>query len=121
LPFIPQNRWFANMGYTTPNEKWEFDLTTEYFGRQVLPSTASNPVEFQRPDRSPAYLLVNAQITRKLGKWEVYLGGENIGNYRQQNPIIQVNNPYGNYFDAGQVYAPVFGAMVYVGARFTIE
>lgn len=122
MPFIPQNRFFANIGYTTPNEKWEFDLTAEYFGRQVLPTTASNPVEFQRPDKSLAYVLVSAQVTRKLGKkWEVYLGGENIGNYRQQNPIIEVNNPYGNYFDAGQTYAPVFGAMVYTGVRFTVE
>lgn len=122
LPFIPQNRWFANVGYTTPNEKWEFDFTTEFFGRQVLPNTANNPVEYQRPAKSPSFLLINAQITRKLGKkWDVYIGGENIGNYRQANPIIQANNPYGNYFDAGQVYAPVFGAMVYVGARFTVE
>ncbi len=124
LPFIPDHRLLSHTSYTTPNEKWAFDFTAEYFGRQILPTTMGNPVEFTRPTRSPAYILINAQITRKLGKnnqWEVYIGGENIGNYRQQNPIIQADNPYGNYFDAGQVYAPIFGAMGYVGVRFTIE
>jgi len=121
LPFIPQSRFFTNLSYTTPDEKWDFDLTAEYFGRQVLPNTEQNPVEFQRPAHSPAYALLNAQITHKRGKWEIYLGGENIGNYKQENPIIQADNPYGNYFDAGQVYAPVFGVMVYTGLRFTLE
>jgi hypothetical protein len=53
-------------------------------------------------------------------KVEIYLGGENIGNYRQQSPIIGVDDPFGADFDAGQVYAPVFGGMFYTGLRFKI-
>jgi outer membrane receptor for ferrienterochelin and colicin len=121
MPFIPKDRLFLNLGYATFGDRWQFDFTAEWFGRQRLPNTKSNPAEFQRPERTPTYLLINAQILRVLGNWEVYLGGENLGNYRQQNPIIQANDPYGANFDAGMVYAPIMGRLIYAGMRFYIK
>ena len=53
--------------------------------------------------------------------FEIYLGGENIGNYRQSNAIVSVDNPFGAYFDSSMVYGPIFGQMYYAGLRFKIK
>jgi hypothetical protein len=37
----------------------------------------------------------------------------------QNNPIIDAQNPFGNYFDAGMVYAPIMSANGYLGLDFT--
>ncbi|MCU0445535.1 MAG: TonB-dependent receptor [Microscillaceae bacterium] len=119
LPFVPQDRLFANFGVSTLKHKWDFDLTLEWFGKQRLPN--NHQVEHNLPEYSPSYLLINAQITRNFKKWEVYLGGENLGNYRQENPIMNPQMPYNQGFDAAMVYAPIMGAMVYTGVRFYVK
>lgn len=120
-PFIPKDRFFINLAYATKGEKWQFDLTAEFFGRQRLPDTRPGAEVFQRTLKSPSYLLLNAQILRVFKKWEFYLGAENLGNYMQQNPIINPAQPFGDAFDAGIIYAPIMGRMLYTGLRFTIE
>jgi hypothetical protein len=65
---------------------------------------------------------MNTQITRTFSSvFEVYIGGENIGNYRQQNAILGEHNPFGTHFDTSVVYAPIFGQMYYAGLRFKIK
>jgi outer membrane receptor for ferrienterochelin and colicins len=41
-----------------------------------------------------------------------------LTNYTQKRPIIDADNPFGQDFNATQVYAPITGAMGYVGLRF---
>lgn len=81
----------------------------------------ANPDVFKRDNYSPAYLLFNAQITRAFKKWDVYLGGENLGNFRQANPIIAADQPFGPNFDASLIWGPVYGRMIYAGMRFKIK
>lgn len=65
---------------------------------------------------------MNAQITRVFSSvFEVYVGGENMGNYTQSKVIVGVTNPFGTNFDASMVYAPIFGQMYYAGLRFKIK
>jgi hypothetical protein len=65
---------------------------------------------------------MNAQITRTFSStFEVYVGGENIGNYTQDQAVLGADNPFGSTFDTSIVYAPVFGAMYYAGLRFKIK
>ena len=91
-------------------------------GEQKLPETASNPVEDRLPVYSPSFSLMNAQITRTFSSvFEVYIGGENIGNYKQEKAILGSDNPFGPTFDASIAYAPVFGQMYYAGLRFKIK
>lgn len=120
-PFVPKNRFFINLAYATRFDKWQFDFTTHWVGVQRIPNTSENPDDFQMATRSPDYFLFNAQVTKRYKKWEVYIGGENLGNFRQANPIIQAENPYGAHFDAGLVYAPIMGRVIYAGFRFTIK
>ncbi len=123
MPFIARNRAFINLGYSKGKYKqdWEFDLTAEWVGTQRLPNSQNHPVEFQMPSRSPEYILLNAQITKNLKKWSFYIGGENLGNYMQEMPVLSSQNPFGQHFDAGMIYAPVMGTMIYSGFRFTLN
>jgi outer membrane receptor for ferrienterochelin and colicins len=125
-PLQAKHRFFANLGYETnvvgKGKQWKFDFTYNWLGQQKLPETASNPIEDRLPVYSPSYSLMNAQITRTFSSvFEVYIGGENIGNYRQEKAILGNENPFGTTFDASIVYAPIFGQMYYAGLRFKIK
>ncbi|MFD2566525.1 TonB-dependent receptor [Pseudotenacibaculum haliotis] len=125
-PLTPNHRFFANVGYETKKglkgNQWKFDATYNFIGEQRLPNTSSNPVQYRLPENSNSYSLLNAQITKVFSKkFEVYIGGENITNLRQKNPILASDNPFGNNFDSTIIYAPVFGRMFYSGLRFKID
>jgi len=91
-------------------------------GKQLLPTTATNPIEERLPEFSPSFTTMNMQVTlQQSSTLEFYFGVENLGNYRQLNAIIGEHNPFGNHFDTSIIYAPVFGQMFYGGLRFKIK
>jgi hypothetical protein len=100
---------------------WKFDFTTNWFGQTRIPSTAANPDTYQLPKKGKDYFVLNTQITKKFRKFELYLGCENILNYTQKNPIIAADEPFGKYFDAAMIYAPIDGRVTYVGFRMSIK
>ena len=123
----PKHRWFANVAYETPDthdnkhSQWKFDVTFNWLGEQRLPSTATNPLPYRLSDYAPSFATLNAQITRVFSKtFEVYVGGENITNYKQANGILAADAPFGAYFDSTMQYAPAFGQMYYAGLRFKL-
>ncbi|MBT4412733.1 MAG: TonB-dependent receptor plug domain-containing protein [Polaribacter sp.] len=124
-PIQPQNRFFANLSYETEleNEKqWRFDATFNIIGKQHLPNTSINPVQYQLPESTESYQLLNSQITRVFSnRFELYLGGENLTNVQQKNPILASDDPFGSNFDTTIVYAPIFGRTFYAGLRFKIK
>lgn len=125
-PLTPKHRVFANASYETEQKEngsqWKFDTTFNWIGEQRFSSTATSPVQFQLPDYTPTLSTLNAQITKVFSdKFEVYLGGENITNVKQDNPIVSADNPFGSNFDSTFVYGPIFGSMYYAGLRFKIK
>lgn len=123
----PKHRWFANIAYETPDthennhSQWKFDVTFNWLGEQRLPTTATNPLAYRLSDYAPSFATLNAQITRVFSKtFEVYVGGENITNYKQANGILAADAPFGAYFDSTMQYAPAFGQMYYAGLRFKL-
>ncbi|MCO5259771.1 MAG: TonB-dependent receptor [Crocinitomicaceae bacterium] len=118
---VPKHRGFVNLAYQTRNKKWLFDLTTSIFGSSRLPVTQLDSVNFTTDNKSKVYPQLSAQITYKHKRWDFYIGGENLTNYRQKNPIIDAENPFGTHFDATRTWAPITGINVYVGFRFIIE
>ena len=121
-----KHRFFANVAYEThikdKGQQWKFDVTYNWLGEQRLPNTSSNPEAYQLGDYAPAFAVVNAQVTRTFSStFEVYVGGENIGNFKQNNGIVQNENPFGTYFDSSMLYGPTFGSMYYAGLRFKIK
>lgn len=120
-PLTARHRSFINLAYTTRG-KWNFDFTLNRQGKKRIPSTETNPSKYQKDNTSPAYYLANAQISKKFGeKFVVYLGGENIFDFTQQNPIIAANAPFSPYFDSSLIWGPVFGRKMYLGIRLKIK
>ena len=125
-PLQAKHRFFGNLEYEThiqsKGQQWKFDYTFNWLGKQQLPNTASNPTVDQMPQFSPSFAVMNVQITRTFSStFEMYIGGENVGNYRQDKAILGANNPFGATFDTSIIYAPVFGQMYYAGLRFKIK
>ncbi|MEM6516290.1 MAG: TonB-dependent receptor [Bacteroidota bacterium] len=126
-PLIPRHRIFANIGYEIKDEKtsratWKFDATYNWLGEQRFPSTMSNPEQFRLPEETPTVTTLNAQITKVFSKkFEIYVGGENINNYRQDNPVLAADDPFGSNFDTTFVFGPIFGSMYYAGLRYKIK
>ena len=125
-PLTPKHRLFANASYETHEQanggQWKFDATFNWIGEQRFSSTASNQVAYQLPKYSPSVATLNAQVTKVFSpKFEVYLGGENITNVKQSNPILGSDDPFGSNFDTTFVYGPIFGSSYYAGLRFKIE
>ena len=124
----PKHRWFANIAYETADthenkhSQWKFDVTFNWLGEQRLPTTATNPLAYRLSDYAPSFATLNAQITRVFSKtFEMYVGGENLTNYKQANGILAADAPFGAYFDSTMQYAPAFGQMYYAGLRIKLR
>ena len=125
-PLNAQNRFFANLGYTTTaTEKggqWKFDYTIHSLGKQRLPNTGVNPPEYRLGDYAEGYSLMNTQITKVFSEqFEVYVGGENLSNYTQNSPVLGAEDPFGSNFDTSIIYAPIMGRMYYAGFRYKLN
>ncbi|MBS1573071.1 MAG: TonB-dependent receptor [Bacteroidetes bacterium] len=120
IPFMAKNRGFFNVAYATNKNTndafWSFDTTVQFVGKQRLPDTTTNPLAFQLPPFSKEYITINAQIAYQFNKKiRAYFGGENLTSYEQKAPIVDVKNPFGNYFDSSMIYAPIMPANFYIG------
>ena len=118
-PLQPKNIIFFNYGIESNRvgEKlWKFNFTYNRLGKQRLMQNIRDREIYTEPHYS-----INSQITRVFSnKFEVYLGGENINNFKQDNPIIMASDPYNKDFDASIIHGPIFGSTYYMGLRFKI-
>ncbi|MCS7018569.1 MAG: TonB-dependent receptor [Cytophagales bacterium] len=134
VPFIPKHRAMANAEVDI--KRWRFDLTVQWYGAKRLPVAPTVGMPMPGDDHSshtnptgapywraysPHYFLINSQVTRVFRTWEVYMGMENMGNFMQMHPIVEAENPWGQHFDAGIIWAPIMGRMLYAGLRIMIE
>ena len=122
-PFVNRYKGLVSMSYAPGT--WQFDFTTQFNGDCRVPDLSGNATAManhQNIGRSPFYVIMNAQITKKLGEhWELYVGGENLTNYKQDYPIISAENPTSEDFDASMVWGPLSGIRAYLGVRFQIK
>lgn len=118
---IPKFRGFFNLAYKTRNKRWEYDFTTSVYGKSRLHQVMLADNTLSTDNETEVYPIINAQITHIYRAWDFYLGGENIGNYRQKDAIIDAENPFGSSFDATRVWAPIQGVNVYLGVRYKIK
>lgn len=118
-----KHRGFMNLGYNLHNG-WSFDYTLNTVGKKRLPSTAANPEQYQLSNYSDAYITMNAQISKSLGvtkNFTIYIGGENLTNFYQKDPILAFDDPFGQYFDTNLLWGPISGRLFYAGLRYTIK
>jgi outer membrane receptor protein involved in Fe transport len=120
-PLIARHRAFINMAYATKNQ-WSFDVTWSWQGSKRIPGTESNPVPYRLEDTSPAFSLINLQVAKTLfERLELYGGIENLFDFKQDNPILASEDPFGPYFDSSLIWGPIFGRKFYAGFRFRIN
>lgn len=122
-PLTAKHRGFVNLGYNL-HSGWSFDYTLNVVGRKRLPSTADNPPAYQLADYADSYVTMNAQISKSFGpnkNFAVYIGGENLTNFYQKNPILAFDEPFGSYFDTNMLWGPLTGRLFYSGIRYTIK
>lgn len=110
-PLTSKYKGLLTLSYKTPLELWQFDVTGQVNGHG----------ERYDQSRYPTYFQLQAQVTREFPRFSLYVGGENLTNYRMKNPVIGADNPWSAAFDATQTWGPVDGAMAYVGMRFKLE
>jgi len=118
---VSQYKGLLSFGYATKFEKWKFDLTCQLNGPSRLPDTQKMPDFLQRPGWSPVWFNLLGQITKKFKYFDVYLGGENLTNFRQTDPIAEYWKPYHTHFDASMAWGPITGITIYAGIRLTIK
>ncbi|GHE23686.1 TonB-dependent receptor domain-containing protein [Sphingobacterium griseoflavum] len=122
-PLTAKHRGFVNMAYNL-HSGWSFDYTFNVVGRKRLPSTLENPPAYRLQAFSKTYATMNAQVSKSLGKDKnltVYLGGENLTNFFQKNPILAFDEPFGPHFDTNLLWGPVAGRLFYAGVRYNIK
>ncbi|MCD4737077.1 MAG: TonB-dependent receptor [Bacteroidales bacterium] len=117
-PLVNKYKGLLNLSYLTYLERWQFDFTTQLNGNSRLPKTSDLPEEYRKPMESPEYVIINSQITRYFRNWDIYLGVENLTDFRQTDPIIAPDDPYGPYFDSSVVWGPLMGRKFYLGIRY---
>ena len=118
--FVSPHRTFLNIAYETKSG-WNFDYTFNYQSSRRLPNTRSNPEGLRLDERSPGFTMSIAQIAKKFKGNDIYFGVENLFDFRQDDPILDPNNPHGQYFDASMTWGPIFGRMIYAGFRYTLK
>ncbi|MBR9861410.1 TonB-dependent receptor [bacterium] len=122
--FIARNRAFINI--TQGSRKgWSANTTLQWYGPQRIPGyneEVNGNTTVNRLKMSPDFFLWNLQVSKTFKfPIEVYLGMENIMNYKQESPIQFANDIGNDEFDAGLVWGPIFGRMVYGGFRYRLK
>ena len=120
-PLTNKYKGLVTASYKTPLGLWQADVTLQMNGGGRMPTP------YQLADGTPSwqstynsYAQLNAQVTRWFRHFSIYIGGENLTNFKQKNPIIDAANPWGDRFDATMIWGPVSGAMAYAGIRINI-
>mgnify|MGYP000774271890 FL=1 len=116
-PLVSQYKTLLNIQYATKFRRWVFDATAQLNGPARIPTQTGNLVDDKY---SPRYPMFFAQVSRKIGKFDIYVGCENIADYRQHDPILNADNPFSTGFNSMNVWGPLMGRKFYAGLRFNL-
>lgn len=118
-PLTSKYKGLLTASYQTPLGIWQFDATYQLNGGGRMPNPytlADGQPSWDK--RYGSFGQLSAQITRYFRRWSIYVGGENLTNFKQKNPIIDASNPWGENFDSTMIWGPMHGAKAYIGIRF---
>jgi len=130
-PMTSRYKGVLNLQYATNLNKWIFDFTASVNGpcrvyNFMKDLTDADGNLLYKNGRTPVYPLLYAQVTKRFKGVDIYVGGENLTNYKQKNVIVGDKNTDGSFntshlnFDASCVWGPLMGIKVYAGVRFTL-
>lgn len=117
--------------YQTPLKKWQFDLTAQFNGGGRMPDgfadyflTTLGSAQYEERGGDLYYKWypqLMAQITKNFRTWSLYLGAENMTNFRQEAPVLGADDPFAAGFDASMAWAPTSGWKIYLGFRWALD
>jgi hypothetical protein len=116
-PLTSRYRGLVNLAYATSLRKWVFDFTAQFNGPSRIPGMNGYGSEIRYSGSFPVYF---AQITKNTKRFDIYLGAENILDFKQKNPILNADLPFGQDFDSSLVWGPIVGRKIYAGIRWRI-
>ena len=117
-PLTNKYKGLVTASYAPGLGKWQFDVTLQLNGGGRMPTPYATADGFPSwPARYKGYEQLSAQITRFFRFWSIYVGGENITNFKQKNPVIGADDPWGPNFDSTLIWGPVHGTIGYIGIR----
>lgn len=119
--FVAPNRIMANLSFKTPNKIWKVDLINNWIAASRIPRTDGNPEPYRMNTRGENLLISHLQVTKLFRKFEAYAGVENLLNQTQHDAVLAAGDPFGPYFDAGLVWGPLNGRVIYVGLRLSMR
>ena len=133
-PMTSRFKGVLNLQYATNLNKWIFDFTASLNGScrvydfmnninedgSITSQPKDGVARMYKNGRTPVYPMLYAQVTRRFKGWDVYLGAENLTNFRQKNAIIYADNPRNPQFDASCIWGPLMGIKGHIGFRFTL-
>ena len=121
-PLTSKYKGLVTASYQTPLGKWQFDATLQLNGggRMPTPYTSNNYKDLSWQTEYGSFEQLNLQVTRYFRNWSVYVGGENLTDFIQPNPIIGADNPWGDTFDSSMIWGPMHGRKVYIGIRWNL-
>lgn len=114
---LPMHRGLFAVNYKTKDEHWMFGTNLNLQGKSRFPININETTQQFTPIRA----ILSAQVTRYQGNFEFFVGGENLLNVRQDNPILGTDNPFGSNFDTYQAWGSAIGPVVYGGIRFHLK
>lgn len=124
-PFVNRYRGMVSGSYATQSNNWQFDLTAQLNGPARIPEVPQSVLHmhdhFRMRSESPAFAVLNAQVTYRLGSIDIYAGGENLTNYMQKDPILNPHSPFDEGFDGSLIWGPLMGRKFYMGVRYSID
>jgi len=116
-PLVSRYKTLLNIQYATKFRRWVFDATAQLNGPARIPTQTGDLADSRH---SPRYPMFYAQVSRKVGRLDIYVGCENIADYRQEDPILNWENPYDYRFNSMNVWGPLMGRKFYAGLRFNL-
>ncbi len=119
-PLVSRYKVLLTLSYATEEREWLFDASFLLNGDGRVPSTKENPEQYKRPETFSEFVNINAQLTKRIDIVDLYFGAENLLDFKQDNPIIASDDPFGEYFDSSLVWGPIDGRKFYLGLRLSV-
>ncbi|MBO4455296.1 MAG: TonB-dependent receptor plug domain-containing protein [Bacteroidales bacterium] len=119
-PMTDRYKAVLNLQYATNLNKWIFDFTASLSGPCRVWDFMRGLDPMYYKGWTKPYPLLYAQVTKRFKGFDIYVGGENLTNYTQPNPIIGWESPWTRGFDASCIWGPLMGTRIYAGVRMTI-
>ncbi|MCX8112383.1 MAG: TonB-dependent receptor [Bacteroidia bacterium] len=117
-PLLPRHRVVGWLTWMTLSRRWQADAILSWYGRQRLPSTAEKEEPYRLSSYTPAFATIALQITHRVDQWEIQVAGENLGGFRQPQPVLAADQPFSPQFDASLVWGPIMGRMASISLRY---